>query len=252
MSFIYNLNIMNNNYLNFRPGDIDKPIFRIVSCKRFNKMLKSRTNGLVRPKMWDDPFENFILNGLAVASDGTKAKFGYRDSLYGQCWSFHVETDAMWRIYSPQNDKRGVKLKTTIKDLFSSLYISCPAYKDISCFVGRVTYLSKAGIETALSKVNATDSSGRGIAATLLIKRKAFAPEREVRLVYFNNDPAFTSDIFTYSIDPNALFKDAVLDPRLSDKEVFYWKQQFRKSGFTNRVIQSGLYKPPKNIFVRI
>jgi hypothetical protein len=243
---------MNKNYINFKPGDIEKPVFRIVSCDRFMQMLKSRTNGLIRPKMWEDPFENFILNGIAVASDGTKAKFGYHDALYGQCWSLHIETDAMWRIYSPQDDVRGVKLKTTIPDLFSSLYTNCGEFKNISCFIGRVSYLTKAGIERALSKVNATDSSGRGIAATLLIKRKAFAPEREVRLVYFSSDPAFTSDVFTYSIDPNALFKDAVLDPRLSDKDVYYWKQQFRKSGFTNRVIQSGLYKPPKNIFVRI
>lgn len=242
---------MSKNYLSFKPGEVDKPVFRIVSCDRFMQMLTMRTNGLVRPKMWDDPFENFILNGIAVASDGTKARFGFRDDLYGQCWSFHIETDAMWRIYSPHDNKRGVKLKTTIPKLYASLYAS-GKFKDISCFIGRVTYLTKAGISKALGKVNATDSSGRGIAATLLIKRKAFAPEREVRLVYFNQDKTFTSDIFTYPIDPNSLFQEVVLDPRLSETEVKEWKAKFASAGFTQRIIHSGLYKPPKDIFINI
>jgi hypothetical protein len=248
----WNRKPMNKNYLQFNSGESARPVFRIVSCERFMQMLQSRTNGLVRPKLWDDPFENFVLNGIAVASDGTKARFGYRDALFGQCWSFHIETDAMWRIYSPHDDKRGVKLKTTIPGLYSSLYSNGGQFRDISCFIGRVTYLNKAGITKALATVNVTDSSGCGIAATLLIKRKAFAPEREVRLIYFSQEKTFTADVFTYPIDPNTLFQEAVLDPRLSGTEVADWKAKFASAGFTKRVIQSGLYKAPKDIFINI
>jgi hypothetical protein len=240
------------NFLNFSRDDLKKPIFRVTSCDRFLQMLGSRENMLVRPQMWDDPFENFILNGIAVTPDGTKAKIGFRNSLYGQCWSLHIETDAMWRIYSSPTDKRGVKLKTTIQDLFTSLYNQAGRFKDISCFIGKVRYLTKKGIELALPSVNVIDPSGIGIAQTLLIKRKAFSPEREVRLIYFNQDANFTDDVFTYSIDPNVLFQEAVLDPRLKDNEVNNWKVQFKAAGFRRRIIQSGLYKPPKSIFINV
>ena len=195
--------------------------------------------------MWNDPFENFILNGTAVASDGRKAKIGFRDSLYAQCWSFHVETDAMWRIYSPS--KCGVKLKCTLTDLFMSLYNKAGQFKDISCFIGKVRYMTKGRIQRALQSVQILDPTGIGIAETVLIKRQAFAPEREVRLIYFDQRANLTEDVFRYSVDPNTLIQDAVLDPRLREEEADSWKKQFREAGFSGRIIQSGLYKPPKN-----
>lgn len=243
---------METNYLQFKPDELEKPIYRIVSCDRFMEILQSQTNVLVRPKLWDDPFENFILNGVAVLSDGGRAIFGFRDELYGQCWSFHSESDAMWRIYSPNKHQRGVKLKTTIPALYESLYSNGGRFQDISCFIGRVTYLTMHKISEALATENVMDTSGCGIASTLLIKRKAFAHEREVRLIYFNQNETFTADVFSYPIDPNALFQDAALDPRLSEAEVAEWKAKFASAGYKRKVIQSGLYKPPRDIFINV
>jgi len=238
------------NFLNLKPEELKNPIYRVMPCNRFLQILKTRTNGLVRPRMWNDPFENFILNGIAVAPDGTKARFGFRDNLYGQCWSLYREKDAMWRIYSPK--KRGVKLQTTIERLFNSLYSKVDRFNDISCFIGKVRYIAKDRIAEALNNINPLDPSGAGIAQTLLIKRMAFSPEREVRLVYLNHDKSFSDDVFVYTIDPNVVFDRAVLDPRMLDAEVQQWKQKFKSAGFTKGIIQSGLYKPPKNVFINV
>jgi hypothetical protein len=213
-------------------------------------MLRSQENGLVRPRMWDDPFENFILDGTALASDGTKVKIGFRDSVYAQCWSFHIETDAMWRIYSPS--KCGVKLKTTLTDLFMSLYNKAGEFRGVSCFIGKVQYMTKGRIRRALQTVRILDPTGVGIAETVLIKRQAFAPEKEVRLIYLNQRTNPADGVFKYGVDPNALIKDAVLDPRLKEEDADGWKKQFREAGFSGRIIQSGLYKPPKGIFINL
>src|SRR5713226_4370222 len=75
-----------NQFINFASRDIDRSIYRIVSCERFLQILRDRENGLVRPRLWDDPFENFILNCVAVTPDGARTKIRFRDQLYGQCW----------------------------------------------------------------------------------------------------------------------------------------------------------------------
>lgn len=90
--------------------------------------------------LWDDPFENFILQGRGRTSNGRTVSFGMRESLFGQCWTLNWESDAMWRIYSP--DKNGVKIRTTIKKLFESIYNAIPTGKrNVSCFIGKVEYL---------------------------------------------------------------------------------------------------------------
>jgi len=243
---------LRNNFLNFRVGEDSRNIYRVMSYERFLQMLAERKNALVLPAKWDDPFENFILNGTIRTGDGKVGSIGFRDSLYGQCWSLHVETDAMWRMYSPFVDKRGVKLKTTIPTLFNSLYAHAGEFRDVSCFIGKVQYLTKAKIKDALEKVNILDSTGIGIAQTLLIKRYAFRPEREVRLIYFNQNANAPNGVFSYPIDPNALIREVVLDPRLLREDAETLKAEIKVAGFRNRVIQSGLYRPPENIILNI
>lgn len=83
-----------------------------------------------------------------------------------------------------------------------------------------------------MNQVNLLDSSGRNIAKTLLVKRWAFRAEKEVRLIYFNQDSDFAGDVFSYEVDPNALITEAVLDPRMLPDEVDRWKKKFRRAGF--------------------
>lgn len=241
---------MRSQYIHLKKGDTASDVYRIVSCERFLQMLKDGNNGLVRPHMWDDPFENFILNGMAVAGDGTKAKIGFRNQLYGQCWSLHKEVDLMWRAYSPE--KMAVKLRSNIGVLFRTLYSCAGKYRDISCFIGRVQYASRYKLSRVLNQVNLIDPSGQNIARTLLVKRWAFRAEKEVRLIHFNQDSEFDDDVFSYTVDPNVLLTEAVLDPRMLPDQVAKWKNKFRQAGFANRIIQSGLYQPPEGIFVPI
>ena len=166
-----------DQFINLGSGDIDRPIYRIISCERFLQILRDRENGLVLPRLWDDPFENFILHCTAVTPDGTSAKIRFPHQLYGQCWSLHREADLMWRAYSPE--KNAVKIKTTIRTLYDSLYAKAGRYRDVSCFIGRVQYFPTKRISDELSRVNLVDPTGVAMAATLLVKRWAFRPKKK-------------------------------------------------------------------------
>ena len=156
----------------------------------------------------------------------------------------------MWRGYSPGKD--AVKLRTTVRTLYDSLYAHGGRYRDISCFIGQVKYVQKKRIAEVLSRVNPVDPSGVAIAATLLVKRWAFRSEKEVRLIYFNHRRGFSSRVFRYELDPNSVFEEAVIDPRMRAAEAETWKRRFKSAGFSNRIIQSGLYRPPERVVLKI
>ena len=99
----------------------DVPLFRIYSRNRFLDMLRTRRNALVKPRLWDDPFENFFLRSRVRGPNGEEISIeSIAENWYGQCWTLNEDTDAMWRIYS--HDKEGVKVRTTIRKLFDSFY----------------------------------------------------------------------------------------------------------------------------------
>src|SRR5690242_11445926 len=101
--------------------DWDARIYRIFNKNRFVEMLKTKSNGLVHPSKWDDPFENFFLKCSAKDKEGRAVSLEpLHRSWFGQCWTTNEDSDAMWRIYS--HDQKGVRVGTTIRKLFSSFY----------------------------------------------------------------------------------------------------------------------------------
>jgi len=108
---------MRKNILNFDEPFQDVPIYRVVHVERLIELLILQKLILSQPQQWDDPFENYILR--KCKKEGT-VKLSYAADIFGQCWSLHEETDAMWRIYAP--DKMGVKIKTSVEKLFSQFY----------------------------------------------------------------------------------------------------------------------------------
>ena len=115
---------------------------------------------------------------------GEQADIAFANSVFGQCWSLLKESDAMWRIYSPE--KHGVKVKTTPRKLREALALRVE-YPEVSAFIGRVRYESGSYLRDMVTdrvrmQNKIFDTSGKGHAETLLFKRDEFAHEEEVRL----------------------------------------------------------------------
>jgi hypothetical protein len=245
---------MDLNFLDIALQDVDKPIYRVFSIQHLLELFETGRNTLVHPSEWDDPFENVILSCHYLLEGGERVFFADREKLFAQCWTFVKESDAMWRIYS--KDKQGVRVRTTPRRLLRFLWTqtTMPA---ISCFLGRVQYkriddfkqfIGSSGVPGEL-----VDTSGQGQARSLLWKRKEFRHEREVRLILFNHsqEPA-EGTLWRYAVDPNVLFDQIVLDPRLSPQLAHVFMSHFKARGYPHRVFQSGLYHLPRQLRDRL
>src|SRR5919106_3025820 len=93
---------------------MEQKLYRVFRLSRFLQLLNDRQNTLVRPALWEDPWEEwwsqFLRKRLNMSMPG---------DVFGQCWTAVEESDAMWRVYAPLGD--GVKVSTTYGALTMSL-----------------------------------------------------------------------------------------------------------------------------------
>lgn len=234
------------NYIDLENRIRDKKIYRVMSIDRFLEMFESKKNILVKPCLWDDPYENFLFNSAMIKPDGTEYKSILRDRAYGQCWTLNIESDAMWRIYAPE--KNGVKIAITIRKLFQSFYKSIPNYPGMSCFIGKVDYHPKNKLKSLIYDVKEngiTKGGSLSQAKSLLIKRNAFKHEEEVRLIYLDPRNQSFGNLFRYTFDPLHLIEKITFDPRMSKSLYRVYKNHILGLGFRGELLQSGLYKEP-------
>ncbi|MEL6445592.1 MAG: DUF2971 domain-containing protein [Bacteroidota bacterium] len=238
-----------HHYLGIDESDLDREVYRIFSLQRLLELLRSERNTLVRPSLWDDPFENYVLSAVERLKSDERFSIGFKDKLYGQCWTLDRDSDAMWRIYSP--DRQGVRVRSTIRRLLESLLDTSKSYPELSCFIGKVSYLPQYKLVQMLNDAGGSgsgilDPSGRGQARTLLVKREEFSHEKEIRLIHFSHEDDYSSEIYQYPINPTKLIDEVAFDPRLSEEMVDLFSDFFYGLGFSKRQVrQSPLYKLP-------
>jgi Protein of unknown function (DUF2971) len=238
-----------SNYINFSNRDLNKFIYRIISIDRLNELFVNNENVLVKPSLWEDPFENFILKSKVRLVSGETASFDFKNDFYGQCWSFHKASDAMWRIYS--YDKYSVRIRTTVKKLLTSLEKSLGEWAHTQSFIGRVNYLPNKMLihfaNTVFKGINIP--SADLFAKTLLVKRPAFKHENEIRLLYFEKNNGITEKLYRYPINSHEFIDQIMIDPRLSESEANTVKNNIISStGFKGSIKRSLLYATPKNM----
>ena len=231
--------------------DPETYLYRIFGIERLFQLFETKKNVLVHPSKWDDPFENFILSGLVEIASGEKGQFGFKDHVFGQCWTTKRESDAMWRIYSPE--KNGVRVRARVKSLIQGLRACESSFADISCFVGKVSYLPQNKLKDL--DINVLDSSGKGIAQTLLYKRTEFSHEKEVRLIYsMPNPPSNIPKIFSYGFDASSVLDEITFDPRIDERmSDVYTHSLVNVYGFPKKSINtSRLYTPPPEFITQL
>lgn len=237
---------MEKNFLNLTKKEIDQPIFRIIPIHRLFELFSENVNILVNPKLWDDPFENFMMNSTIKFKSGIGLGIGFKENLYGQCWTKTRESDAMWRIYSPK--KKGVRIMTTPRKLLTALFNDISPDGNYSAFIGKVKYYKTEKLKKLLNKKGAEwilDKTGKGPAQTLLFKRIAFKHENEIRIIY-NSYNKFKHDKIGFKINAIELIDDLVFDPRIDYKEFSEHKEKLIKIGFKDRIVKSNLYQIPE------
>jgi hypothetical protein len=230
-----------SNFINI--DDEEKYIYRIMPVYRLLESFEKGALSLVEPSEWDDPFENLLLKGAVPhGSNDSIINNIFRNSVYGQCWTLHRETDAMWRIYSA--DKQGVKVRTTIRKLIDALLSSADGQEVNSCFIGKVDYLTQKELVNRLTGISSM--YGEDAARSLLYKRNEFAHEKEVRLIYTMQSKQGSAHSF--KIDPHSLYDEIVFDPRINQHIYQAYSEAIKSKGYSGSVRQSVMYQLPKDL----
>jgi hypothetical protein len=235
-------------YINFRSSELNLYVYRIMSLDRLYQMFYESSNYLVRPIMWEDPFENFIAKIQGRLPDGQIVEFAQRYDFYGQCWTLLGGTDAMWRIYS--KDKRSVRIMVRLKDLYG--YLS--EYATGALFIGKVKYLGSDQFISWIRRVFHTSQQPNIelIAKTFLVKRGAFSHENEVRLLYYTTHYE-TGNFYRFKFDCHRFVKEIMLDPRLKKNEADALAAEVRtRTEYKGKIVQSKLYAQPDRFYIRL
>jgi hypothetical protein len=251
---------MHHNNL-IRIPNTDIAVSRIFSIERLEQLFLEKTLVLVRPKKWEDPFENCFLQCYIEETDGTRISMEHlmRD-WYGLCWTRSLETDALWRIYSHppivgnKDEFQGIRISTTLNKLVKALWDTDDTFASLNYFIGSVRYETQADIETWLNSANFLSISiggqNVGFAETLLIKRTAFSHEDEIRMLACATSEKAKrridegdSNLFRVSIDPAGLIDGIMVDPRLQPKLANAMIARVRNLGYKGSVSQSDLYQ---------
>lgn len=227
------------------------PIYRYLTFERLIEIITQNRITIFKTSSWEDPYENFLYK-TRIKGPGYYASFeGFLDLTYGQCWTLRKETDAMWRIYSP--NKQTMKIKSRISKL-AAISRNEENYQEYSTalrVIDPVEYYSKTRILNLIKEheLNALTSLKNPI-KSLFIKREEFRHEQEVRLIIQKNtqikedvnkstDPNFISLI----IEPNDFIEEIILDPRLNCNQAKLYSEIFKSLSFHNNIKKSKLYE---------
>lgn len=165
---------------------------------------------LRRVDAWEDTYECYIDSRECQYYNDYIDLGRFNNRLYGFSWSGNRESDAMWRIYSPNKD--GVKVTTTvgklkqvIRDGLSEIYGDAV---DSYMKVGKVRYKKQRNIEKHIEYIheNIDDavscfSNFENIFSLMLEKRKAFSHENEIRAIVYLEPEKCEEDVATAPIE---------------------------------------------------
>jgi hypothetical protein len=230
----------------------DAQLWRVFRLEYLLALLRDRENVLTKPECWDDPFENILGScTLFLKPSGPRVSLrGIYGAFYGQCWTKGArETDATWRIYSPAPE-RGARVRVSAGKLFDTILDPRDEHRSLKAFLGPVEYMTQAEIYDFVVREGAAatlGASGLAHARMLMIKRREFDHEDEVRLLYSTIEINQAIDrLRRFPVDPGELIEEIVLDPRLLPPEAATREAELRGAGYSGTIHHSHLYAPPE------
>ncbi len=231
---------------------LDKPIYRIDSLDRFYEILEKKVLTFVRPTKWCDPLENIVFNAQII-KDGKEFEHPGKSNIFAQCWTIESDSYALWLIY--RKGQPSIRMQTRFNNLPIITTMNSGKF-----YYGMVKYLYKKDLDAlpknrALLKRIGSDEISEPHIETLLMKRKSYKYEKEIRLFALSNISIVdktNEDLVRIKIDPLSFFTSLKLDPTLPYNEFLHHKTKLiKKYGFIeNQITLSTLNQSNRLRFV--
>ena len=194
------------------------------------KSLTDRYLWMSNPCVWNDPFENYFLAAQYVDSAGSLIDFPFKNRVFCNCLTPDNNSEAHWITYAKKYV--GVCLRINVKELLESLNGFGHAHPNLSIYMGKVSYLKQSDIKA--EKVQDIplyeDTKGRPVvrdindtdfcANLLLLKRKAFKHDNEIRLIIIQKQEELNGIKFQYNFDPNGIQIPKYLNEKLFERVI--------------------------------
>ncbi len=234
-------------------------IYRFIDEKYFWRFIQTREMYFNLISEWDDKWENPLKNyvgnmrsALGVASHYSET---FSRSVYGTCWTYEYDTDALWRIYSPTQS--AVCIQTTPNKLFRSITFE----RETGVIMAPVSY---GPIKKTMDELSEIDEWGfdRDYERfqSFFLKREAFEHEKEIRFtlriydesIFGTRMPEDYSRIrkmkggkaLALSFDNLDFIEQVILDPRINQDEFDSFQRALQNYGI--EAVKSTLYTEPK------
>ncbi len=213
-------------------------LYRILPFDRAVEILQGSLY-FSHPSTWDDPFETIVDHDEAHA-------------MFAQCWCMNGVSDAMWRIYSPNN--LSVRIRTTRTKLNAAMSAAGQRFKKR---IDQVRYQPSTAVKdraTEIAEELKKKFDPKKAAELFYLKRSAFRHEKEVRaLLYHMDAPKNQVKGWPLRVDGHALVESILLDPRVPDHFGEAMKLYLKRTiKFKGTVGKSVLYTKPAVIDGRV
>lgn len=242
-------------------------VYKYIPLKYLILLVVNKKLRIDKVAKWEDPYENFFLksNFYTYASFYKKNIQVHTDDIrnrtYGQSWTMKEESDAMWRIYSNNDDIKNinkndiksineddikniaVRIRIKIDNLFNIVYTSDECMATTS--IGRINYMTDDEITNWMQGLGNINSEFPKYAEqSLFIKRIPFAHEEEVRIIISKDTQTPAEEFLLYDIPDLNVIEEFTLDPRLEEKGEKKIIQKLEDIGVdSHKIKKSSLYE---------
>jgi len=163
-------------------------IYRFTSFESFVNIVQNKKLAFVNHELWEDPYEGFIFKALKSPEGRLKIQqisqklfsqdlisimmlSNFNNCIHGQSWSRCEESDALWRIYSFNN--QAIRIEVDFENINKLLDVIC----------GDIIYKDFKTLEEEILDLIENNGKTVDLKKILLRKRTAFQHEEEIRLL---------------------------------------------------------------------
>ena len=239
--------IPNRCLLNLTDEELDQHVYRIMPEDYVINLFVDQENVLSQVHNWKDKFENFQLK-LGGILNGERFEYGFRNDFAGQCWTRENLSEAMWGIYANDPRCRFLRIRSTPRKLITALVQEHPKMPQDTCFIGKVLYKREKELKAYAHNGGSLNLDAVRFAESLLLKRRSFKHEGEVRLIYFGDASSYDAKgLYQYTVDPHQMLTQIMADP---NRDRSNWATDKRRlqsaTGYSGEIRRSKIYDPPE------